>query len=463
MPDTLLDQDVLDAIAAAKQPAIQEVDIDGRPTPITKPFASPADWRDHWIYFLMVDRFNNPDGPPRDPWDSISTRFQGGTFEGIRRQLPYLKRLGVGAIWLTPMLQNPPSQEGSFHGYGIQHFLKIHPRYATPGADPEAELQALIDEAHARGIYVIFDIVLNHAGNVFAYVLNDGTVVDETDWSDTDYKVRWRGADGVPRTDWEDAPPDGAPGLTPDAAVWPSEIRQNEYFRKKGRGGVLGGDFASLKELITGNEAVRNALIRIYQWVMARFDIDGYRIDTLMYVEQDFARIFGNAMREFAQQIGKKNFFTFGEVYDSEEMIAHFIGRYALDSNDRTGIDAALDFPVYYKLPGISKGVTRPSDLVGVFEHRKVVQRGIISSHSEASRYFVTFCDNHDMKERIRYVDPADPSRYDHQVAMAVGCLFALQGIPCLYYGTEQGLLGTRQQRCRCTGGVVGQTQRIRR
>lgn len=62
-----------------------------------KVFPSPADWRDHWIYFLLLDRFNNPDAPPRSlPWDSAQNTFQGGTFKGVAAQLDYLKSLGVG-------------------------------------------------------------------------------------------------------------------------------------------------------------------------------------------------------------------------------------------------------------------------------------------------------------------------------------------------------------------------------
>src|SRR5215467_7423352 len=71
-------------------------------------FPSPVDWRDRWIYFLMVDRFNNPAAPPRhQPFDDPDFfGFQGGTFAGIQQQLPYIKGLGAGAIWLSPVLKN---------------------------------------------------------------------------------------------------------------------------------------------------------------------------------------------------------------------------------------------------------------------------------------------------------------------------------------------------------------------
>jgi glycosidase len=416
--------------------------VDGRRVAIETPFASPEDWRDKWIYFLMVDRFSNPARPPRAlPFDGNFGGFQGGTIEGVRRQLPYLEQIGAGALWLTPLLQNCQAQQGTFHGYGIQNFLAIDPRFAS-GDDPEAELSALVDEAHARGIHVIFDIVLNHAGDVFAYVQPDGTTASAMPWRDDPYPIRWRDADDQPVAAWSEAPTEGDPRLTPSAAIWPTELRRNGFFRRKGRGGEAGGDFESLKEFVSADPAVRDTLIRSYQYVIARFDIDGLRIDTLKYIEPDFATLFGNAMREFALQIGKRNFFTFGEVYDDEQKIAAFIGRRTSQPGDLVGVDAALDFPLFYRLPGMAKGFIAPRAVADVYELRKRVEQDVISSHGEASGFFVTFLDNHDQHQRIRYCNPADPGRFDAQVTLALACLFALQGIPCLYYGTEQGLCG---------------------
>jgi glycosidase len=81
--------------------------------------------------------------------------------------------------------------------------------------------------------------------------------------------------------------------------------------------------------------------------------------------------------------------------------------------------------------------------VAAVYALRKIVEEGVISSHGEASGFFVTFLDNHDQHNRFRFVDPANPGRYDGQVAVALACLFSLQGIPCVYYGTEQGLSGS--------------------
>jgi glycosidase len=448
MATSLRDQSVTDAFVAARtaHPKI----VDG--VEIIKPFPSPLDWRDEWIYFLMVDRFNNPAGPPRHvPFDAKFGGFQGGTLQGIRQELGYLQTLGAGAIWITPVFQSPLSQDFAYHGYGFQNLLKIDPRFGT-----EQDLQDLVDEAHARGIYVILDIVINHAGDVFDY---EG-FGSEAPFRDSPYPIRWRKADGSAKPQWSVAPQDlqGDPELTEEAAVFPDELRDNRLFRRQGSALGVVGDFSSLKEIATdfgqltvdrGFEfTARNTLITAYQYVIAKFDIDGYRIDTLKHVEREFAVIFGNAIREFALSIGKKNFFTFGEVADNEEKIAQYTGRLASDPGDLVGVDAALDFPLFFTLPQILKGFAPPSALAGLFQHRRDVQSGatgqgvVISTHGEAGRFFTTFFENHDRTARFRFEDPVNTSRFDDQVSMAVACLYSLLGIPVLYYGAEQKLHG---------------------
>ena len=435
-PSSLSSDAVRSAIAVALDPAQQRI------TP------SPEDWRDRWIYFLMLDRFANPtQGAEHAPYDAPYLGFQGGTLEGIRQQLPYLRDLGLGALWITPVLKNlqylnGEPNAGTYHGYGIQDFLSIDPRFASDPANADAELRRLVDEAHAQGLFVIFDIVLNHTGDVFAYGQN-GTSTSESPHSDLPLPIRWRDEMGQARTDWiagEDIanPP-------PDATVFPDELRRNAFFRREGDppfGAEALGDFASLKQILTTDHSADDVLIRCYQYLIARYDVDGFRIDTLKYLDPDFARVFGNAMREFALSIGKKNFFTFGEVYDDEQQIARFIGRNAIDQGDIVGVDAALDFPLFFKLPAVLKGFAPPSDIAQVYQVRKDTERGIVSSHGEATRFFVTFLDNHDQSQRFYYSPPDAPHAYDDQLTMALACQFALPGIPSVYYGTEQGLTG---------------------
>ncbi|MFN8482952.1 MAG: alpha-amylase family glycosyl hydrolase [Anaerolineae bacterium] len=422
-------------------------------------YPSPTDWRDVWIYQLLVDRFNNPTAPPQASWDGAHPIFQGGTLEGVRQKLDYLKDLGVGAIWLSPVQKNCQYRPDSYHGYGIQDFLSIDPRLAS---DPDAartnpalvenELIALVEDAHALGMYVIFDIVLNHTGDTFEYVLDDGTTAAMASWRDSGpYTIRWRDETGVGRADWTEAPADPHR----DAAVWPAELRDNRYFRRQGNAfdrpsdlQEKAGDFFTLKEIVaeyrdpaTGFVPALSALIRAYQYLIARYDVDGFRIDTLKYLPPDTARTFGNAIREYALSIGKRNFFTYGEVYDEEAKIQAYVGRNTVtDDGDLVGVDAALDFPLFFRLPDVAKGFRSAEELAGMYRRRRDIGRSVLSNHGDASRYFVTFLDNHDQYHRIRYVDPADPTRFDGQVTLALTLLFSLQGIPCVYYGTEQGL-----------------------
>ena len=412
-------------------------------------FASPEDWRDQWIYFLMLDRFNNPTAPPRNlPYNAEFNRFQGGTYNGVRDQLSYLKALGAGAIWLSPVLKNPQFDDTAYHGYGIQNFLAVEPRFASSPDKAESELRQLVDAAHELGIYVIFDIVLHHAGDVFEYVTTEGGTaigVSQTDWSDTVLPIRWRDEQGHGDPLWTKAP--AHPPL--NAAVFPDELRQNSRFTLRGnafsRGFHAFGDFQTLKGIATdvvedGLQPIHNVLIRSYQYIIARFDVDGYRIDTLKFLSPDFERVFGNAMREFALSAGKKNFFTFGEVWDKESTIAQFIGRNTSSPDGVIGVDAALDYPLFDKLCGVVKGLSgTPVDVANVYELRRQVDKDVITSHGEAGKFFVTFLDNHDQGQRLGFT--GDTQLVD-QIALGLGCLYSLQGIPCLYYGTEQGLSG---------------------
>src|SRR5947208_3249628 len=155
---------------------------------------SPTAWEDEVLYFLLVDRFSDGnekgyrglDGnvvntgttelfQPGDALNAVKTPenaarwreagagYVGGKLAGITSKLGYLGRLGVTAIWLSPVLKQVAFQQ-TYHGYGIQDYLQVNPRFGT--AD---DLRTLVDTAHANGMRVILDIILNHTGNVFSY------------------------------------------------------------------------------------------------------------------------------------------------------------------------------------------------------------------------------------------------------------------------------------------------------
>jgi glycosidase len=478
MPTQVFSADVQSAIqkfqSAGRTASTVSVAVDGATVTIPFPYPSPADWRDCWIYFLMIDRFNNPDRPPNFTWNRKFGFRQGGTFEGVRQQLAYLQQLGVKAIWLSPVLKNTrPEINGfafAYPGYNTQDFINLEARFGSDGteATAERELEALVQEAHARGMYVIVDIVLNHTGRVFDYVFQGNVTDSFTDPGllsgppGHEPSIRWMNGLGFTRADWQDAVDPAS--AAQDDAVWPLDLQRPVFFRRRGSKntdtpgpqGFVPGDFGVLRQLVVeydasvaGQEALRSEygvapvlsiLIRSYQYLMAKYDIDGYRIDTVKYVRPDMIATFGNAMREFAQSGGKRNFFTFGEIYDGDGQISRFVGRNAADDQG-FGIDSALDFPLFFQLPAVIRalGSNPPGveSIAAVFNGRKAEEQNQISSHGEAGKYFVSFIDNHDQNSRFNA--PGTPTE---QVTMALAVLFGLQGIPCVYYGTEQGLQG---------------------
>jgi glycosidase len=467
--DPAVTQTILVAQAAARAKQTRTVVVDGAPRTLRVPFPSPGDWRDQWIYFLMIDRFDNPAAPPRGAWNRRFNGRQGGTFKGVQARLGYLEQLGARALWLSPVLKNSrPDWEFNYHGYGQQDFLNVDERFASDGtrATAEQELAELVDEAHARGMYVVLDIVLNHSARVFDYVRPGGVEAGFADAGvmngppGSEPAVQWLNGLGFPRADWQDSlPPPGQLGV--DDAVWPADLQNRLFFRRRGSKltdtpearGFVRGDFGDMRQLVVeydasvpGQEELRarygispvlGILIRAHHHLIAKYDVDGFRIDTVKYVHPAAIETFGNSMREFALTLGKTNFFTFGEVYDDEETIARFIGRNG-GRHASYGVDAALDFPLFFKLPPVAKGMADVAEIRRVFERRKLQEAELLSSHGEAGRFFVSFLDNHDQHERIRH--PLTPPE---QVSLALALLFTLQGIPSLYYGTEQGLSGT--------------------
>jgi glycosidase len=485
---SLTDPAVLNAINAARSAyqskATKTITVNGQPTTIPYPYPSPTDWRETWIYFLMTDRFNNPASPPNSQlqnppttWNEVYNYRQGGTFKGIEAGLDYIAGLGARALWISPALKNPfpdtaPDWPYNYHGYATQDFLTIDGRFASDGTAATAakELTELIEAAHARGLRIILDIVINHSAEVFKYiyqgqitdaftdpVILNGPLGDEP-------PILWIDGSGAARPAWQNTLP--ASGLTGDDGVWPLDLQTHfDFFRRRGSfipgepppGGFLKGDFGSMRQMVAeyltvspaqqpirdqyGQTPVIDILIRIYSYLIAAFDIDAFRIDTVMYVDPDMVQNFGNAIREFALSIGKRNFFLFGEIDDANySIVDQFVGRNTTDDNGKgLGIDAALDYPLFDQLPGIIKEFADVAGIRQLFLNRKNAEQYLITSHGEAGKYFVGFLDNHDQYQRFN--TPTTPSA---QVLMGLAVLFCLQDIPCLYYGTEQGLTGCK-------------------
>jgi glycosidase len=413
--------------------SVKELDF----TPRGEVFPSPHDWRDLCIYFLLVDRFDNaqPDLSPYDPITTPKGRdpgqgtlFQGGNLKGITRRLDYIRRLGANAIWLSPVLKNRQEKPDTYHGYGIQDFLAVDPRFGTT-----EDLQELVRQAHAKGMYVILDIILNHTGDNWAYP------------DDQPYYF-WKGAPGpFDFGFWRQTDPTA--GLQEHDAVWPQELRDPECYKRRGQirdwsdpDEAINGDFLSLKEVDLSHPTALDTLIQAYKYWIAVTDIDGFRVDTVKHMESSATAIFCNAIREYAKRIGKHRFFIFGEIVGDDLTIQRYLGRNSrIDGTTERfpSLDAALDFPLYFVLEEVIKGLANSTLLRERYERFRM----LYTDHGAAGEHFVTFVDNHDQMARP-YRRFMYSNAFLDQTILAIGYLLTSQGVPCIYYGTEQGFDG---------------------
>jgi glycosidase len=218
---------------------------------------SPAAWEDQVFYFLMLDRFSNGeesdyrgnDGrtvisgtiPPFQPgqannvnrqtWEIQGQGWQGGTLKGLESKIGYLSRMGITAIWISPLFKQVSFQE-TYHGYGVQDFLAVDRHFGTTD-----DLKSLVNTAHDFGIYVILDIILNHSGNVFSYnpdrywTNDDGRRFLDPRWDSNSYSVEgFNDAQGHPVIPFNQQ----IPTIQCDGGVWPLELQTSGTFTCKG-------------------------------------------------------------------------------------------------------------------------------------------------------------------------------------------------------------------------------------
>ncbi|MCX5794175.1 MAG: alpha-amylase family glycosyl hydrolase [Elusimicrobia bacterium] len=410
-------------------------ELDFSPKPGRRYWSSDREWREEFIYFLMVDRFH--DGRERRPRSEAGrsagsgtpeqlSRFCGGTLKGITRNIGYIQDLGCTALWLSPIFENDPDpRSDSYHGYGIWNYLNVDPRFGT-----KADLVALVDEAHQRNMRVFLDAVANHCGDVWYY--ED----DQPRWFRDDQKS-W------PFGGWRRS----------DYPV-PVELRDPEAFYRCGQIRDWGwdsfpetqwGDFYTLKGFNNDDDPAGLELQRVlnaaHKYWIREADIDGYRMDAVKHMGETAIARFCQEMREYSYELGKRNFFLFGELVAGDDAINRYTGPNTAGKVDGKtiyyGLSSVLDFPLYWTLPGVIKGFVNPLALVNRYEalRERALNRG------ELGRYMVTFIDNHDQIGQMYKRRFAAGAR-DEQVIAAVGYLICALGTPCIYYGTEQGFTG---------------------
>ena len=440
---------------------------------------SPAAWEDQVFYFLLVDRFSDgrEDGyldlagqpvvgttpllTPGDKegvlasaaasasWRAAASTWAGGTLAGVTSKIGYLKRLGVSALWISPVLRQVPGID-SYHGYGIQNFLEVDPHFGT-----SADLRQLVEVAHANGIYVVLDVILNHTGDVFSYAPDrywtpdghGGQFLDPR-WDGHPYPVQgFRDPAGRPTVPF--AEPAAGTLPHPDSGVWPLELYRPATFTAKGHitnwehdPEFVEGDFEMLKDVHLGQGSLDDyqpssaliALTRAYEYWIGEADLDGLRVDTVKHMDPGAARYLAAVIHEYAMSIGKENFYLLGEITGGRSR--------AYLTLEQTGIDAALgisDIPD--QLEYVTKGWRDPQQYFDLFRNSLQINK---DSHVWFRNKIVTGFDDHDQvrkgPNKARFCAADDGANL---VVAVLGLTTCTLGIPCVYYGTEQSLDGS--------------------
>jgi len=376
-------------------------------------------WQSQSIYQIVTDRFYDGDpsndnaGGNYDPAGHRGTSVHGGDFKGIEDKLDYIKSLGATAIWISPVVLNA---RGEFHGYAGRDFYKVDPHWGTL-----ADLQDLVRAAHSRGILVIDDIVVNHGGNL----------IDSADPGYPNFKY----------------PPDGyhlryhnpARQYPPPFNLSPKNPSLTNLFHNNGWIQDFNdptqlelGELDGLDDFRTELPYVRTQMTKIYEYWIEQAGFDGFRIDTVKHVETGFWQSWCPAIHAFAAARGKPEFFMFGEVpHPSDTKVGSYTGTMG---GGPFKLDSVLDYTLYFKINSLfARATTAPREIA---EHYDAVA----ANYDPASQnQLVTFLDNHD-QPRFLSVPGATIAR----LKVALVFLYTSQGIPCLYYGTEQGFNGRK-------------------
>ncbi|MBL0741044.1 alpha-amylase family glycosyl hydrolase [Chryseolinea lacunae] len=403
--------------------------LDLSPKPGKKYWGKDArEWREEFIYFLMVDRFHDskertalPGAGKTRGFGTSSQLMQacGGTLQGVRKHLRYIQELGCTSLWLSPVFEN---NVGIYHGYAIQDYLQVDARFGTVD-----DLADLVDEAHAMDMRVFLDIVLHHSGDNWSYP--------------GDFPYYYYEGATFPFGSWRyDKKPSPLELRNPDLYERKGQIRNFDCYPE-----TREGDFENLKTFKNDDSPealyVQDILTKIHCYWIRETDVDGFRLDAVKHMGEKAISQFCSLIREYAYTLGKHDFFLFGELLGPEELYNHYIGpKTSIQVEDKAiyyGLNSVLDFPLYHVLADVILGKSTPEKLIERYEslRKNALSRG------EFGEFLVTFIDNHDQ------VGQAIKTRFGHdateeQIIAGMGFLLCALGTPCIYYGTEQGFQG---------------------
>lgn len=386
-------------------------------------------WSDEIIYFALTDRFadGNPTNNDQGFTEYDTTKehsYHGGDFAGLQAHLPYLKKLGVTSLWLTPPVRNTiwsrDTTVSGYHGYWASHFMETDPHLGSL-----EEYRKLAQSLRSQQMRLIQDVVTNHTGDYFTYQGSYNQNQPQQNF------IR-RGKPQQKPFDQNDA------RKTSDqkAAIYhftPSIVDYNNPDQK------LRWQMSDLDDLNTENPAVIAAIKKSFRFWMDSVGIDGIRFDTPLYVDHPFWHHFLHdspatdaGLKTHALKTGKPNFFTFGETWvhsNPYEASGEIKAQKYLGSPEKREMDGILNFPMQQSIHRVFAGGAPGSELT----HRLSVEDSLFPQPWQR----LHFIDNHDMP-RFR------SSASEAATRQALAFIMTIPGIPVIYYGTEQGVTATR-------------------
>jgi glycosidase len=383
--------------------------------------ASAYDWRDGILYFVFIDRFHDGDPSNNAPLDGVGApaNFAGGDLAGVLARIEdgYFQDLGVNALWLTAPFDNAKGSGvgddgrdySAYHGYWPSDLDAIDPRVGTLD-----DLRAVVDAAHARGMVVFLDYVMNHVS------IESPLYAEHPDWF------------------WPLHKDGGGVCVCGGGCDWGGEEGRRCWFRDY----LPDFDFTRADARAW---SVNNAI----EWI-ARSGVDGYRLDAVKHIETQWILDLRDRLRAEVEPERGQSFYLVGETFDGDRGL---IGSYV---NPDTMLDGQFDFPLRAQLVrNLLRREGHMGELAGFLDdndrayHARAVMGTFIGNHdlprpihiAEDSPQFGEWDSGHGRGWDNLPVLP-DYDRPFQRLALAYAFLMTTKGMPLIYYGDEIGMAG---------------------
>lgn len=373
------------------------------------------------LYMLMPDRFAQGAGHQaqikglrtyREDRSKPSLRH-GGDINGIREHLDYFTQLGVTALWFTPVLENdsPDSEtnQSTYHGYATTNYYRVDPRFGT-----NEDYRRLCDEAHAKGLKVVMDMIFNHCGFEHPWVAD----MPSKDWFNTPEWLEQSGGTSVPNSAYCQT----SYKLTPVVDPYASNIDLKET--------TEGWFVPTMPDLNQHNQHVMRYLIQNSKWWIETVGIDGIRMDTYPYAYAD-------AMAEWMKELDEEypNFNTVGETWVTEPAYTAAWQKGSKISGHNSFLKTVMDFAFYDR---INRAKNEETD--GWFSGLNLLYNSFVYDYLYPNPSSVmAFIENHDTD---RFLGNGHDTL---ALKQAMALLLTVKRIPQLYYGTEVLMNGTKE------------------